>query len=184
MLSVLSDIDNLLEKLTKPRDVEKEDTTMLPDLEAEDTTTPPDLEKEKAKRAFHAQLVWLKDFLDEGPSMMKVGELELRHCIGRIKKAYQAWSSGRILHVAHMWCTAMSDKPNSSFKKLTWLEKLASNKRRKPQRGIETEERFRALTSNFEKLEEAALQLRVQKGRQKAKKPQSFIKQFLQASAE
>lgn len=83
--------------------------------------------------------------------MIKVGELELCHCIGRIKKAHQAWSSGRILPVAYMRHTSMLDKPNSSLRKLTWLEKLARNKRRKPQRELETRERFRAPTADLER---------------------------------
>lgn len=162
MFYVLSDTDSPVKKASKPTDLEEE---------------------EKIKRVLHTQLVWLKDFFDENPSMLKVGELELRHCIGRIKESHQAWSTGRILPVADMWRTSMLDKPSSSFRKLSWLEKLAGIKCPKPQRLLETGERFRAPTADLGKVEEGALQLRLRKGRQKAKRTRSLIKQFLQASA-
>ncbi|BFI31602.1 hypothetical protein MPTK2_3g90260P [Marchantia polymorpha subsp. ruderalis] len=160
--NLTEDTDSPVKKASKPTDLEEE---------------------EKIKRVLHTQLVWLKDFFDENPSMLKVGELELRHCIGRIKESHQAWSTGRILPVADMWRTSMLDKPSSSFRKLSWLEKLAGIKCPKPQRLLETGERFRAPTADLGKVEEGALQLRLRKGRQKVKRTRSLIKQFLQASA-
>lgn len=181
--------------LTDPTDSENSNTTELTEIEEgnlpqltnleleRNSTEPTDLDDdEKAKRAVEAQLVWLKNFLQESPSMIKVGDLELRHCIGRIKEAYEAWSSGQVLPMADMWRKLMPNKPDSVKRKLSWLEKLTGNRGPRPQREINTGDRYRVPTADLGVVAEAALQLRVRKGKKKAKKLISLTKQFLEAS--
>jgi hypothetical protein len=70
----------------------------------EQTTKPIYVEEEeKAKVFFQAQLLWLKEFIEKNPSMIKVGEMELQSANRCVKESYQAWTSNTIRPVAHVW---------------------------------------------------------------------------------
>jgi hypothetical protein len=141
-------------------------------------------EEAKAKVAFDAQLLWLKEFIDENPSIIRVGELELRHANGRLKEALQAWTSNTILPPAHVWRKLLPDGNKSSVRMKSWVEKLQGHTRPNPRRGVETGERFRQQASTFtEAWNDAVKRLRVRRGKQKSQHKRHFTKHFLEASA-
>jgi hypothetical protein len=107
LLWCFSDETDATEKTKKP-------TAVLNDVE----------EKAKAMVSFHAQLLWLKEFVDSNPSVSKVAEMELRYANGRVKEAFQAWSSNKILPLAQVWHKLLPHGNNSSFKMKSWVEKL------------------------------------------------------------
>jgi hypothetical protein len=149
----------------------------------EQTTKPTYVEEEeKAKVSFQAQWLWLKEFIEQNPSMIKVGEMELRSANGRLKEAYQAWTRNTILPVAHIWRKVLPQGTNSSRRMKSWVENLPSNRQR-TRRGPVTGKRFRQQpTAVTDAPGPAVMEFRVRRGKQKNALKGHLTRHFLQAS--
>jgi hypothetical protein len=139
-------------------------------------------EEAKAMVYFQAQLLWLKEFVDSNPSVNKVAEMELRYANGRVKEAFQAWSTNRILPLAHVWRKLLPHGNNSSIRMKSWVKEL-SGKRPKAHTGIQTGLRFKeGPTAVTEAFKEGVMNLRVRRGKQRNPHRRHLTKHFLQAS--
>ena len=140
-------------------------------------------EQEKAKFSFHAELIWLKEFIELNPDMMPVGAHELRQANGRVKEAHQNWSTNALLPSAHPWRKALPDRPNSQIRMKSWVEILTSKgpKRSKPRSQVATGDRYRQPSTSVKTF--CATKLRVRKGKLKNQHTQNLRKHFIQASS-